>query len=234
MYLFYAPDILSNPALSEQESFHCIKVLRKQVGDEIDLADGQGHFYKAQITEVNPKCCRIHVTNGVDAPPPSPVRIEIAVAPTKNAERMEWLAEKLTEMGVTSLTFLDTRYCERRTINLDRIRKILISAMKQSYKALLPELQGMIPFDRYVQQPFDGQKFIPHCYPGEKQFLSRTCRQGQDTRILIGPEGDFSEGEVSLALSQGYQPVSLGDTRLRTETAALLVCQTIHILHQLA
>ncbi|MDR1527905.1 MAG: 16S rRNA (uracil(1498)-N(3))-methyltransferase [Dysgonamonadaceae bacterium] len=233
MLLFYAPDILLYPELPEQESQHCIKVLRKQRGDAIDVTDGKGHLYKAQITEANPKRCQLYIQETSIAQPSCPVRIEIAVAPTKNADRIEWLAEKATEMGIDTLTFLNTRYSERKTLNFDRIRKILIAAMKQSEKAVLPELHEMTGFDSYVKQPFEGQKFIPHCYPGEKPFLSCAYRKGENARILIGPEGDFSEEEVALALSQKYQAVSLGNTRLRTETAALTVCQTIHIVNQL-
>jgi 16S rRNA (uracil1498-N3)-methyltransferase len=234
MTLFYAPDILSNPELPEQESQHCIKVLRKQTGDTIDLTDGKGYFYKAQIDDTHPKRCRLRITETREAQPPCPVRMEIAVAPTKNADRMEWLAEKATEIGVDSLTFLQTRYGERKMLNLDRIRKIMIAAMKQSEKALLPELETIVPFEWYVKQPFGGQKMIPHCYPAvEKPLLSRFCRKAEGVRVLIGPEGDFSEEEVALALEQGYRPVSLGDTRLRTETAALTTCQIVHIINQL-
>ncbi|MDR2682352.1 MAG: 16S rRNA (uracil(1498)-N(3))-methyltransferase [Dysgonamonadaceae bacterium] len=233
MVLFYAPDMLLRPELPEQESQHCVKVLRKQTGDVIDVTDGQGHFFRAQITDAHPKRCQLSIQTTIEAQPSSPVRIEIAVAPTKNADRMEWWAEKATEMGIGALTFLNTRYSERKTLNFDRIRKILVAAMKQSEKAFLPELIEITGFESYVKQAFEGQKFIPHCHPGEKPFLSSVYRKGENARILIGPEGDFSEEEVALALSQGYQAVSLGDTRLRTETAALTVCQTVHILNQL-
>jgi 16S rRNA (uracil1498-N3)-methyltransferase len=234
MELFYSPEIRLVSELPESESQHCIKVLRKKMGDVIDVTDGRGHLYKAQIEDPNPRRCRLQVMETVETQPFCPVRIEIAISPTKNADRMEWLAEKATEMGVDALVFLQTRYCERKTLNIDRIRKILIAAMKQSEKAFLPELRGVTPFLSYLNEPFEGQKFIPHCYPtGEKPLLSRTCRKGEAVRILIGPEGDFSEEEVALALRQGYQPVTLGDTRLRTETAALTVCQTVHIINQL-
>ena len=236
MLLFYAPDILLRPELPEQESQHCVKVLRKQAGDEIDVTDGKGHFYKAQITDAHPKRCQVHILETVEVRPSCPVRIEIAVAPTKNADRMEWFAEKATEMGMNTIAFLKTRYSERKQLNTDRIRKILIAAMKQSEQAFLPQLIEMTDFEGYVKQPFDGQKIIPHCHPGhlgEKHLLSHTYHKGENVRILIGPEGDFSEEEVTLALSQGYLPVSLGETRLRTETAALVACQTVHVLNQL-
>jgi len=240
MILFYAPDILLHPEtpfgesqLSEPESQHCVKVLRKQVGDEIDVTDGKGYFYKAQITDAHPKRCRLRVREIVEVKPSHPVRIEIAVAPTKNADRMEWLAEKLTEMGVDTIAFLKTRYSERKTLNTDRIQKILIAAMKQSEKAVLPQLLEMTDFEQYVKQDFAGQKFIPHCRAEEKPLLCHDYRKGENVRILIGPEGDFSEEEVALAATQGYQSVSLGETRLRTETATLVACQTIHVLNQL-
>jgi 16S rRNA (uracil1498-N3)-methyltransferase len=156
------------------------------------------------------------------------------VAPTKNLDRMEWLAEKATEIGIDKLTFLKTRYSERKDLKTERIRKILVSAMKQSEKALLPELGELTDFQRFIAQDFAGQKFIPHCYPGEKPLLSHAYRPGENALILIGPEGDFSEEEVAAALARGFQAVSLGDTRLRTETAALTVCQTVHILNQIA
>jgi 16S rRNA (uracil1498-N3)-methyltransferase len=234
MILFYAPDIQHQPELPEQESQHCVKVLRKQAGDTIDVTDGQGRFYTAQITEANPRRCRLQLKETILAPPPCPVQIELAVAPTKNADRMEWLAEKATEIGINSLAFLKTRYSERKALNLDRIRKILIAAMKQSEKAFLPNLQDLTAFEAFVQQPFAGQKFIPHCNAGPKPLLSQACPKGKNARILIGPEGDFSEEEVTLALAQGYQAVSLGETRLRTETAAWVACHTIHLLNQQA
>jgi 16S rRNA (uracil1498-N3)-methyltransferase len=233
MILFYAPDISFCPELPEGESLHCVRVLRKGIGDEIDVTDGKGYFYKAQITDASPKRCQLSVKETIVGQSFCPVRLEIAIAPTKNAERVEWLAEKATEMGVSSFTFLKTRYSERKTLNLDRIRKILIAAMKQSEKAVLPELQEMTGFAPYVALPFDGQKFIPHCRSGEKPFLSCAYHKGENVRILIGPEGDFDEEEIALALAQGYQAVSLGDTRLRTETAALAVCQTVHVINQL-
>jgi 16S rRNA (uracil1498-N3)-methyltransferase len=235
MILFYAPDVRSNPVLPEQESQHCVRVLRKQAGDTIDLTDGRGYFYRACIEEAHPKRCRVRITESIEAQVAGGFRIELAVAPTKNADRMEWLAEKATEMGIDALTFLQTRYGERKSLPLDRIRNLLIAAMKQSEKAVLPALHDFTPFAAYVQQPFDGQRFIPHCHPatGDKPLLCRACRPSEAVRILIGPEGDFSEEEVALALQHGYRPVSLGDTRLRTETAALVACQTFHIIRQL-
>jgi 16S rRNA (uracil1498-N3)-methyltransferase len=231
--LFYAPDILILPELPEQESQHCVRVLRKQAGDRIDITDGKGSFYRAQIAEAHPKQSKLTIVETMKAASYWENKIEIAVAPTKNADRMEWLAEKLTEIGIDALRFLKTRYSERKELKTARIRKIMISAMKQSLKATLPELQEMTDFKQLITQDFEGRKFIAHCYPGEKPLLSHVYRKGDNVRILIGPEGDFSEEEVAWALSKGYQDISLGENRLRTETAALTVCQTIHIINQL-
>ncbi len=233
MLLFYAPDIAMNPVLPETESGHCVRVLRKQEGDGIDITDGKGFFYKATISEAHPKHCKVEITETIARPPYWPNRIELAVAPTKNIDRMEWLAEKATEIGIDKITFLKTRYSERKEIKAERIEKIMVSAMKQSEKATLPGLQGMTDFNAFIKQEFNGRRFIAHCYEGVKPLLSRAYQPGEDVLILIGPEGDFSTEEVEKALAQGYEPISLGESRLRTETAALTACQTIHIINQL-
>jgi 16S rRNA (uracil1498-N3)-methyltransferase len=233
MTLFYAPELLTRPELPEQESQHCIRVLRKQVGDEIDITDGKGHFYKAQIAEAHPKQCKVTIIETVQPILPWKNNIEIAIAPTKNLDRMEWFAEKATEIGINKISFLKTRFSERKEMKTERIHKILVAAMKQSEKAALPELQEMTDFKNFIRQNFDGQKFIAHCYPGEKPLLSRAYHKGENALILIGPEGDFSEEEVALAIRNGFQAISLGESRLRTETAALTACQTVHILNQL-
>jgi 16S rRNA (uracil1498-N3)-methyltransferase len=234
MLLFYAPDLLTLPELPEQESGHCVRVLRKQAGDEIDITDGKGHFFRAQIRDAHPKKCLVEIVEQIAAPQRWKNHIEIAVAPTKNLDRIEWFAEKATEIGIDKITFLKTRYSERKELKTDRIQKILVSAMKQSEKAVLPVLQEMTDFKTFVKQDFAGQKFIAHCYAGEKPLLSRAVHAGENVLILIGPEGDFSEDEVALALQHGFQAISLGESRLRTETAALTACQTIHIVNQLA
>ncbi|GHV24791.1 ribosomal RNA small subunit methyltransferase E [Bacteroidia bacterium] len=232
MILFYAPDLLASPILPEQESVHCVRVLRKQVGDEIDITDGKGHFFRAQIVDAHPKKCQVEIVEQIEAPRIWNNRIEIAVAPTKNLDRMEWFAEKATEIGIDKITFLKTRYSERKDLKTDRIQKIVVSAMKQSEKAVLPELQEITDFKSFVKQDFQGQKFIAHCYAGEKPLLTQAYHSGENVLILIGPEGDFSEEELALALPNGFQAISLGESRLRTETAALTACQTIHIVNQ--
>ena len=233
MLLFYAPDMPLDTILPEQESQHCIRVLRKQTGDIIDITDGKGYFYQAQITDAHPKRCQVAIVADRLFQPYWKNFIEIAIAPTKNLDRMEWFAEKATEIGINKITFLKTRFSERKELKTDRIQKILISAMKQSEKAVLPELQEMTDFKRFIIQPFNGQKFIAHCYPQEKELLSKALRPNENVLILIGPEGDFSEEEVGLALQNGFQAISLGESRLRTETAAISACLTVQVLNQL-
>jgi 16S rRNA (uracil1498-N3)-methyltransferase len=154
------------------------------------------------------------------------------MAPTKNMDRNEWFAEKATEIGFDELTFLNCRFSERKVIKAERIEKILVSAIKQSLKANLPVLNEMTDFDKFISRDFPGQKFIAHCYEGEKPLLKDVLRKGEDAVVLIGPEGDFSPEEVEKALSKGFQPISLGKSRLRTETAALLACHTMNLMNQ--
>ena len=233
MLLFYAPEIANCSELPESESQHCVRVLRKQLGDIINITDGKGCFYKAQITEIHPKHCQVEIIEKMEALPSWKAQIEIALAPTKNIDRMECFAEKATEIGINKIHFLKTRYSERKELKTERIEKILISAMKQSLKANLPELSEMTDFKHFIKQNFKGQKFIAHCFPDEKTLLSKAYHKGKDVLILIGPEGDFSEEEINLALANGFQAISFGESRLRTETAALAACQTIHIVNQL-
>jgi 16S rRNA (uracil1498-N3)-methyltransferase len=234
MLLFYTPQIAVCPQLPEAETQHCLKVLRMQTGDVVHLTDGKGNFYKAAISGIHPKHCPLDILEIIPQQPAWKGRIAMAVAPTKNMERTEWFAEKATEIGIDSIAFLNCRFSERKEIKTERINKILISAMKQSLKARLPELQAMTGFKEFVAQAFEGQKYIAHCHAGEKPLLSKIYRPGGNVLILIGPEGDFSEEEVEWATGRGFIPVSLGESRLRTETAALTACQTIHIINQTA
>jgi len=230
--IFYAPDILTDPHLPHDESIHCIKVLRKKESDEILVTDGRGHFFDATIIQANPKHCAVNIINTVNAPKTWNFNLQIAFAPTKNLDRIEWFAEKATEIGIDRLTPISCRYSERKEIKLPRIEKILISAMKQSQKASIPTLDDMQAFSTFVKQPFDGDKYIAHCQEGEKHLLNSLYKKGSNALILIGPEGDFSEQEVKEALLNGFKPISLGSSRLRTETAALVSCHTLHVLNQ--
>lgn len=232
MHVFYTPNILRNPELPEEEAQHCTRVLRLGVGDNITLTDGRGNFYKAEITVANSKRCLVAITETIHQNPLWPCHLHIAVAPTKNMDRNEWFAEKATEIGIDELTFLNCRFSERKVIKTERIEKILISAIKQSLKARLPKLNEMIDFTKFIAQDFKGQKFIAHCYEGEKPLLKDVLTPGKDAVVLIGPEGDFSEEEVKAAIERGFTPISLGKSRLRTETAALVACHTINLMNQ--
>lgn len=232
MHVFYTPDILRNPELPEEEAQHCTRVLRLGVGDNITLTDGRGNFYKAEITVANNKRCLVAITETIHQNPLWPCHLHIAVAPTKNMDRNEWFAEKATEIGIDELTFLNCRFSERKVIKTERIEKILISAIKQSLKARLPKLNEMIDFTKFIAQDFKGQKFIAHCYEGEKPLLKDVLTPGKDAVVLIGPEGDFSEEEVKAAIERGFTPISLGKSRLRTETAALVACHTMNLMNQ--
>lgn len=247
---FYAPDIDMSDELPEDEAAHCLRVLRLQAGDEIFLTNGRGTFCRAEITTATGKRCRFRILSRESLPSMWNGHLHLAVAPTKNNDRMEWLAEKATEIGFDELSFLNCRYSERKVMKNERIDKILVSAMKQSHKAKKPLLNGITPFGDFVKRPFTGQKFIAHCYDeadicpetvgevrtertmdGGKPLLSRMMDAEQDALVLIGPEGDFSIDEVRLALSQGFRSVSLGSSRLRTETAALVAVHLMNLSH---
>ena len=230
MQLFYAPDIDVSPELPEEEALQCLRVLRLGEGDRVRITDGKGFFYEAVILSVSGKRCRVSVEEAIPWEKTWRGHLHIAVAPTKNMDRMEWFVEKAVEIGVDELTFLDCRYSERRVVKLERVEKIMVSAMKQSLKACLPRLNGMEPFDTFVRKGQQGQRFIAHCHEGRKDPLKSVLHAGEDATILVGPEGDFSAEEVAAALSLGFSPVSLGASRLRTETAALVACHTFSLL----
>lgn len=229
MHVFYTPAIQIKAELPEEEAQHCIRVLRLTTGDEITLTDGKGCFYRAEISAATNKRCMVTILETIGQDPLWEGHLHIAMGPTKNMDRNEWFAEKATEIGMDELSFLNCRYSERKVIKTERIEKILVSAMKQSLKARLPKLNPMIDFDKFIEQKFDGQKFIAHCYEGEKPLLKDVFKRGEDALVLIGPEGDFSEEEVKKALDKGFVAISLGKSRLRTETAALVACHTLHM-----
>ena len=233
MHVFYTPDIQVLQELPEDEAAHAIRVLRLQPGDKVMLTDGQGSFYHATISVTNHKRCLLDITGKEYQQPLWQGRLHIAMAPTKNMDRTEWFAEKATEIGFDELTFLNCRFSERTVIKTERIRKIVVSAIKQSLKARLPKVNEMTDFNEFISRPFEGQKFIAHCYEGDKALLKDIIVPAQDALILIGPEGDFSEEEVRKAQEHGFRPVSLGRSRLRTETAALVACHILNLQHQL-
>jgi 16S rRNA (uracil1498-N3)-methyltransferase len=232
MHLFYTPEIKIKSELPEEEAAHCVRVLRLSQGDEIMLTDGVGSFYRAEITTATNKRCLFAVKEELPQEPFWKGHLHLAMAPTKNMDRTEWFAEKATEIGFDELTFLNCRFSERKVIKTERIDKILVSAMKQSLKARKPVLNEMTDFMEFIRRPWSGGKFIAHCYEGEKVSLQSALKPDEDALVLIGPEGDFSQEEVAAALQQGFQPITLGRSRLRTETAALVACHLMNLAHQ--
>jgi 16S rRNA (uracil1498-N3)-methyltransferase len=230
-HLFYAPDMAQKPELPEEESQHCARVLRLKEGDEITVTDGKGVLYRAVLTEAHPKRCVVRITEKWEKGSSWNFYIHVAVAPTKNTDRMEWFVEKATEIGINEITCLRCRYSERREINLQRLNKIAVNAMKQSQKAILPKINDMICFRDFITTDFVGDKMIGHCDEGPRQLLKQCYQPGKNALLLIGPEGDFSREEINAASVAGFSPVSFGESRLRTETAALVACHTIHILN---
>ncbi len=234
MIRFYSPDIAESPILPESDSAHCVRVLRMREGDELQAVDGRGMLYTLRLVDAHPKHAAVEIIGREEQPLPWRQQITIAVAPTKLMDRMEWLVEKLTEVGVNRIIPLRCRYSERKEIKIDRLEKIAISAMKQSLKAYLPEIWPMTPIKEALTRIQAEQKFVAYCADDvERRLLAPLYRPGVDVAMLIGPEGDFSHEEVEATLTAGYVPVSLGDNRLRTETAALYSCSAFHIIDDL-
>ena len=234
---FYVPDAPGVQELPDEEAQHAIRVLRLGVGDEVMLMDGKGSFYRAEITEASKKHCQYRILETLPQPRQWYGHLHLAMAPTKNIDRTEWFAEKATEIGFDELTFLRCQFSERTVLKEERIEKILIAAMKQSHKAEKPKLNGMTDFKEFITRPFEGKKYICHCYDQSdlqpKQLLKTMLKQGEDALVLIGPEGDFSIDEVRMAEQYGFVPVSLGTSRLRTETAALVAVHLMHLINEI-
>jgi 16S rRNA (uracil1498-N3)-methyltransferase len=227
MSLFYVPALSSGNVLSEEESQHAVKVLRLEVGDEITVVDGTGGFYTAKIINPHPKHCTFEITSTILEYGKRDYRLHIAIAPTKNIERLEWFIEKATEIGIDEITPVICRFSERKIIKAERLQKIIVSASKQSVKAYFPQLNPLCTFDELIKHHEASQKFIAHCYDEDKKQLQKEILKSTDVLILIGPEGDFSKEEVQKAMSAGFIPVSLGNSRLRTETAGVVACHTV-------
>lgn len=226
MALFYVPDIAEGWELSQEEAAHCLRVLRLSVGDKLDITDGKGMLYKTEISSISGKHCYVELKEALPMPKQWQGAINIAIAPTKNMDRIEWFAEKATEIGIDSITFLSCRFSERKVVKTDRVERIVVSAMKQSLKYTKPVVEEMVDFKKFISRPIEGAKFIAHCYDSERVLLKDVLQEGEAATVLIGPEGDFSPEEVAMAVEAGYKPVSLGTSRLRTETAALVACHT--------
>jgi 16S rRNA (uracil1498-N3)-methyltransferase len=240
MELYYAPDISATRCLPEEESAHCVRVLRHAVGDCLTVTDGLGTLYQARISNPHPKHCELEILSSEKQTPHHNGCIHIAVAPTKNIDRLEWALEKCTEIGADAFTPLLCRFSERKNLRQDRLDKVILSAAKQSLTAYLPQLDTLTDCSDFIRSCSADYKFIAHCYKESERVLLRDAinaiRSNSDIEnatfcVLIGPEGDFSPEEVQLALQNGFQPVLLGNARLRTETAGVVACHTIVCLN---
>lgn len=233
MIRFYAPEIESELCLPPDESLHCVRVLRHRAGDRIDVVDGKGNAFSCVVTEANPRRVAVEIQKKIVEPPHWGRNITLAVAPTKNGDRMEWLAEKATEMGIDRLVLLRTEHSERKVMKVERLRRVMVSAMKQSLKATLPEVVGPVGIDDFIADADPlALKLVAHCEE-DKPRVSISARMptpGQDVVVMIGPEGDFSSREIAVAISSGFEPVTMGRSRLRTETAAMFAIAAIHTL----
>ena len=234
MQLFYHPDIHETTqffSFDKEESRHLIKVLRKNTGNIIAVTNGKSRLFEAEIINADFRKCRLKV-NKVSLKTPGSYTLHMAVAPTKMNDRYEWFLEKAVEIGVTEITPVICRYSERRAIKPERFKKIMIAAMKQSFQYQLPGLNEAMAFQDFIDQSNNGRLFIAHCEDSERSPLQNNVKAGQQITILIGPEGDFSGDEIRLASEKGFIPVSLGRTRLRTETAAITACHTIALINE--
>lgn len=232
MNIFYSPNIDgSKYTLSEEESKHCIRVLRLAKNDEITLVDGKGNLYKTRIINPEPKRCEVEVYETLHKFEQRDFYLHIAIAPTKNIERFEWFLEKATEIGIDEITPILSEHSERKVVNRERLEKIVVSAMKQSIKAYMPKLNEMISFKHFIKEKNDGQMFIAHCNDSNINQLKNLVQPQETVTILIGPEGDFSPFEVNLAIENGFKEISLGRSRLRTETAGVVSCSIVNMIN---
>ena len=235
---FYVPDAGNVTEMPQEEALHALRVLRIKSGDEINIMDGEGNFYRAEVTLAATKRCLYEVKEKLPQQPTWHGHVHLAIAPTKMMDRIEWMAEKATEIGFDELSFLNCKFSERKNIRTVRLDKIIVSAVKQSHKAWKPIVNSMVSFKEFINTPRKGRKFICHCYEEvEKKDLFAELQKPYDDEgdvtILVGPEGDFSIDEVKMALEHGYESVSLGTSRLRTETAGLVAVHMANLSRRL-
>lgn len=235
MQLFYCPNIIKGDCtLPEVEAKHCSKVLRKNIGDKIDIIDGEGTLYSCTIVDCSKKDCVVEIDSTTSNFGSHSYNLHIAIAPTKNIDRIEWFLEKSTEIGIDTISFIGCKHSERTTIKEPRLEKVVVSAMKQSLKAFKPTITPMTSFSKFINQDFNtDQLYIAHCNDDIKKVHLKDVATNNNNKqivILIGPEGDFSTKEIEEAISKGFKPISLGDSRLRTETAALYSTCVISLL----
>ncbi|MFH6999640.1 16S rRNA (uracil(1498)-N(3))-methyltransferase [Flavobacterium sp. FlaQc-57] len=229
MQLFYNPDIdetTESFSFDKEESRHIIKVLRKKDSDILHVTNGFGLLFETEITLASDNKCIVNVISITKSPEPK-FRLHLAVAPTKMNDRFEWFLEKATEIGIQEITPIFCDRSERKVINLERFEKIILSAMKQSNETYLPKLNPAISFKEFIKQKNEGLQLIAHCEETDKKSLKDVLKPNENVTLLIGPEGDFSDKEIALAIENNFQPVTLGNTRLRTETAAIVACHSV-------
>lgn len=232
MHIFYTPDVSTKfYRLNETESKHCVKVLRLNKNDNIKLIDGKGGFYKAKIIDNHAKRCVVEIIESQKEYGKRCYYLHIAIAPTKNIDRLEWFLEKATEIGIDEITPIICARSERKIIKPERLIKIVSAAVKQSIKAYHPILNPVIKFSEFVKTNINGEKYIAHCHETKKQNLKEIYRAKQRATILIGPEGDFNEEEIEFALQNDFTEITLGNSRLRTETAGIVASHTISLLN---
>jgi 16S rRNA (uracil1498-N3)-methyltransferase len=232
MQLFYSNQISGNSiTLGEEESAHCIRVLRKNEGDTITVIDGKGTFYIAIIKIANAKKTELEIANLLSEDKRN-YYSHIAIAPTKNIERTEWFIEKAVEIGIDEISLICCNNSERTTVKTDRLNKVILSAVKQSQRATLPKLNSLIPFSDFIEMNYSENKFIAHCRETERKNFKNEYKANSNASILIGPEGDFTEQEIANAIKHGFAPVSLGNSRLRTETAAIVACNIVNLINE--
>lgn len=232
MHLFYLPGFIPGEIneLPEDESKHALKVLRLSSGDKIEVTDGKGTLYLAEVKDSGNKSCRFKILSQTTSKPKD-FYIHVAIAPTKNADRIEWFVEKCIEIGIDEISFIQCSRSERKNINLDRIEKIAVSAMKQSQTTLFPILNPLVSIKSFVENCKEDYKFIGYLSEEHKELLQKTAPAHSRYCILIGPEGDFTKDEVSLAFKNNFKPASLGISRLRTETAGIAACHIFNIIN---
>lgn len=232
MNLFYQPQITEGVHhLDEEESRHCVKVLRRNVGDALRITDGKGSFYEARITRADPRQCVFSIVNTVREVAKT-YTVHIAVSPTKNADRIEWFVEKATEFGIDTISLIECENSERAFLKTERLRKLAISAMKQSLKATLPLINDVVQFEKFIGDCSDAGKYIAYVDRENPTHLKDAVKSNQSSVVLIGPEGDFSEREIQQAIASGFVKVSLGKSRLRTETAAIAACHIVNLVNE--
>lgn len=234
MQLFYNPNIDETTqefSFDKEESKHIIKVLRKKDSDILHVTNGLGYLFETEITLASDNKCTVKIISVEKAPQPK-YRLHLAVAPTKMNDRYEWFLEKATEIGIHEITPIICDRSERKVINIERFEKIILSAMKQSNELYLPKLNEAISFKEFIKRKNEGLQLIAHCEETNKKSLKSILKPNENITLLIGPEGDFSEKEIALALENNFQPVSLGNTRLRTETAAMVACHSVAFFNE--